>query len=169
MPLDAAERAAVLAEYDRAAQEKSPANISSCGCILLVLGVLTFFGLPALLADQQVRPSGKKFVIAVVIVLIVAGLYLLLRGNRPLQHAVRRSEWAAQELQRFLVLAPEERRRAAVALLWHAHYSGGPYTASAYKPAEVASQIPDALDYVRAVEETLVAERRLYRVFTQHP
>jgi hypothetical protein len=164
--LDNAERAAVLAEYDRVSQEKPPANVSSCGCLLAMGGGLVFFGLPALLSDRNVAAGAKRGVIVLVVVLLVAGIYTYFRGNRPLQHAVTRSEWATAELERFLVLAPEERRRAAVTLLWYGHYSGGPYTATTYKPEALRRRISDALAYVTEVEQLLVSERKLYRVFT---
>lgn len=166
--LDDAERVAILAEYDRVAQDKLPPNVSSCGCPMVVLGVLMFFGFPVLMADRGVPQGAKTFVFVVIIVLVVAGLWFFVRGNRGLREARRRAGDAVAQLERFPALTRDEQRAAAVRALFHAFYtSGGPASATIYSPPEVRERIPAALPYVLAAERVLIAGRGLWPVFTR--
>lgn len=162
--LDTVERQAVLAEWDLLAQRQAPANVSACGCPLMLLAVLLFFGLPPLLGDRQVGLGAKRFVVAVMAAVFVAGVYYFVRGNRPRHLAHRETDSATAVLREFLVRPAEERRRAAVALLFYGTYSGGPYSAST-SSRERAAEFPEALAYVMAVEGLLQRERGLHPVF----
>ncbi|MBI4410366.1 MAG: hypothetical protein HY561_11700 [Gemmatimonadetes bacterium] len=169
----AGERAEIVAEWRRAAAERLPSDYSAVGCLLLLLAIALFFGVPWL-----VRKTGLEPVRPVAIALIalaglsaIGGLFLSFAGGSFLAGAVRRhvDESLTVLTQRFDAAGAAERRSAAVRLLHHATYSGGPWVRDSYEPGDVRPKLGAALPYVLAVETVLREEVGLSPVFTAEP
>ncbi len=154
--ISASERTEILADYTRLALHRPPANLGCLGWLLFVIGFCMFVALPDLLFDQEFNHDsndGTAFTIVLTITLLVVGLWLVFRGNRRGRFRRKHVRSALNELRRFQDLPPAERRAAAVRLLMNAPGMDRPRRLKRWR-----AEIPDALPYVLAVREVLVAE-----------
>jgi hypothetical protein len=144
------------------------------GCAALVLAAAGAGLLPTL-----ARVLGERFgalLVPLLIALAVVGVALWLLGRTiglaPVHRRVEAAATAlAAEAPRLAEgAAPTEPAlRAAVALLRDAHHAPGPYTAETFDARAMAERLGAALPLVIAVEAVLLAEQRIYRVFTAEP
>jgi hypothetical protein len=169
-PLSPAEQHAILTEWDRLQREPQPADNRSVGCVLIIVAVALVVLGPRFLPWAKAHVGGWAgsawFVAA--LVLLLYGLYQNFFGNRTGAQAYARSEAALKLLsERYATSSGGERLSAAVAVVYYAYYSGGPYMASSYDVAEWKNKLGPALDHVVAVEAVLIEKRRAYNVFTE--
>jgi len=159
------ERAAVLAEFDRLAAEPTKPNYSSSGCGLMVLAVVLFVVVPKLAPGM---PSwGVITTLAFVIALLLAGVLVYVFGGGGYAHTKERVDAALVLLSsRFGISTAEERRRAAVMLIYGVVYSDSPGMTSTFDFKAARAQLGPALAYVEQVERVLVEERQAYPIFT---
>lgn len=164
---DAAERAAIVAEWQRLVAEPIPPDSKPVGCVVAIVAVVVFFAAPSVL-----KLIGSRILDTIVMVVcgaaLVWGLVVgLLTGGKGAQHVYRRLE----DAQRWFEAHREggdtaERRAAAVALVHFAFFSDGPSMSSMLDVAAARRRIGDALGYVEEVERVLIEEVKEWPVFT---
>jgi hypothetical protein len=169
-PLSPGEQEAILAEWDRLQAEPQPTDNRSVGCVLMMVAVALVILGPRFLPWLKMHVGGWAgaawFVVALAILLY--GLYQNFFGNKAGARAYQRSDAALQLLSnRYESSSPDERRSAAVAAIYYAYYSGGPYMASSYDVSEWKTKLGAAIEYVNTVESVLVEKRQAYNVFTE--
>jgi len=163
--LSPGERAAVLAEYDRLAAEPVQPNYSSSGCGLMVLAVVLFVVVPKLIPGMP--RWGVIATLVFVIALILAGIVIYVFGGGGYARSKQRIDAALAVLSsRFGIATMDEKRNAAVMLIYGAVYSDGPGTSSTFDFYAARAQLGPALRYVQQVERLLIAERQVYPIFT---
>src|SRR3954462_13930854 len=164
------EQEALLREWDRLQAEPRPTDNRSVGCVLMIVAVALVVLGPRFLPWFKSHLGGWAgtawFIVA--LALLLYGLYQNFFGNKTGAQAYQRSEGALKVLSRqYGALSVEERRSAAVAAIYFAYYSGGPYMASSYDASEWKRKLGVALEYVIAVELLLIEKRQAYNVFTE--
>src|SRR3954469_2093184 len=169
-PFSAGEQEAILVEWDRLLAEPQPTDNRSVGCVLIIVAVKLVILGPRFLPWFKTHLGGWAgmawFMVALAILLY--GLYQNFFGNKTGTQAYQRSERALKVLStQYGAAAVAERRSAAVAAIYYAYYSGGPYMASSYDASEWKSKLGVALEYVTAVELLLIDKRQAYNVFTE--
>jgi hypothetical protein len=170
-PLSPGEQEAILAEWDRLQAEPQPSDNRSVGCVLSIVAIALVILGPRFLPWVKMHLGGWAgaawFVVALAILLY--GLYQNFFGNKTGAQAYQRSDLALRLLsQRFEASSQEERCSAAVAAIYYAYYSGGPYMASSYDIAEWKTKLGAAVKYVETVESVLVEKRQAFNVFTEN-
>jgi hypothetical protein len=170
-PLSPGEQEAILAEWDRLQAEPQPTDNRSVGCLLMIVAVaLVILGprfLPWFKAHLGRWAGTAWFLVALVILLY--GLYQNFFGNKTGAQAHQRSGAALQMLsQQFDSRSQQDRLAAAVAAIYYAYYSGGPYMASSYDISEWKTKLGAAVEYMEIVESVLVEKRQAYNVFTEN-
>jgi hypothetical protein len=167
--VDAAAREAVLADWRSEAAVPVPPDTSSVGCAVAILALAVAVVVPALLRALGVTlPAGAGGIILGTLGVAFAwGVFKGLTGRSKGFNSV--AERAAEALGR-LTTHPGDRgpeaRRAAVALIQCAFYSGGPSTVATFDFAAARDRLGPALPWVVEVETVLVAESLTYPVFT---
>jgi hypothetical protein len=166
---DAAERAAIVAEYDRLAAEPTRPNLTSVGCVMVVLAVIVLLTFPRF--GRSLPHAINVAVLALIALLAIAGILLNLFGGGGgyARASLRANEGLELLSKRFAASAPDTRRNAAVAMIFYAIYSDGPGSSSTYDFDKAREQLGPALEYVQAVERVLLAERKPYPIFTREP
>jgi hypothetical protein len=163
--LSPGERAAVLAEYDRLAAEPVKPNYSSSGCGLMVLATVLFVVVPKLMPGMP--RWGVIATLVFVIALILAGIVVYVFGGGGYARTKQRIDAALAVLSsRFGMATAEEKRNAAVMLIYGAVYSDSPGMSSTFDFDAARAQLGRALPYVEQVERLLIAERQVYPIFT---
>jgi hypothetical protein len=172
--LDASDRAALAAEWQRQAAEPLPTTpFRTIGCASAIAGVALLLGIPPLFRAIGVSlQPGVGVALAVVLVAVTAlgALVGVFVGSGRYAAATVRVE----EALAWLAAHPEggdaaERRRFVVALLLHAYVSDGPSMSSTYDPSTMATRLGPALPYVRDAERALREELSIGPVFTSEP
>lgn len=158
--MDEAERAAIVAEWDRQVKEEVPPNVGPVGCAVAILAGVLLIVVPRVLSAHLAH-----LVAVPLVVVLVAGFLFSQFGGSGGRNVMRgRVERA------LLVLAgagdPDERRTAAVALLSNAYDTRGPALSGAYDRADIRERLGAALAEVIVVERVLRDERKIYPVFT---
>ena len=164
------EESAILAEWDRLLKEPMSSDTSSVGCVLmLIAGGFVILG-PRLLPWLRLHVGawvGTAW-IAIALVILLYGLYEYFFGNRTGAQAHSRSNAGLTLLaQKFETSSAEERRQAAVAAIFYAYYSGGPYLASSYEAEAWREKLGSKIGYLMALESALVEKRKDYTIFTK--
>jgi hypothetical protein len=147
---------------------------TSVGCSAIVLAAAGAALLPTLRHFLGERVGAVAIGLLILLGLVGVTLWLLGRtiGLAPVH---RRVEAAAAQLAAEAprlaegVPASESALGAAVALVREAHHSPGPYTAETFDARDMSVRLGAALPLVTAVEEVLVEDGRIYRVFTTEP
>lgn len=170
---DSVEREALAQEYDRIASQPRTVNYGPVGCAVALLAAGLLFVLPALGRKFFPQPSTVLVWIirgfgAFLALAVLGGLAVgLFGGGRGESKARQLAEDAMDWLARHHTDGPlAERRQFAVTILFHAYYSGGPYTVTTFASEDARRRLGDALPYVCAVERALRRERNIYPVFT---
>lgn len=169
--LDAAEREAVLARYDLVAKEPRGTNQKPIGCLIFVLAGLFFLTFPTVLHWLNLQPHtetamGRGATIFLLVVTLV-GLRYYFFGDKGFAQAYRRVsaalEWFTKHSE-----APEpvQKREYVVDLLSFATSSGGPSLSSTYDVDKARQALGSCLPYADAVERLLIADRKMWPVFT---
>mgnify|MGYP001767194385 CR=1 FL=1 len=158
---DDAERAAIVAEWNRHLAEPRPKSLKDHGLLLIVAAVVVGAAGPA------VAPALTGAARIVAGVFAVAGIGLRLFGDRGLRWSVARVDAALAFFRASGTGGdPADRRRHAVTLVLRSEYASGPGTSTVFEPAKVGAELGDALPYVRAVERVLRGEVGASPVFT---
>ena len=166
---DAAERAAIVAEWHRQEAEPRPRSLKDHGLVLIVVAVVLGAAGPAIAralgaGDSRALAGALKIAAGV---LAVAGIGLRLFGDRGLRWAVGRTDEAVAHFRaQGTGGEAADRRRHAVALVLHAAHASGPGTSTVFDPARVRGELGGALPYVMAVERVLRGEVKAWPVFT---
>jgi hypothetical protein len=167
---DAAERAAIVAEWQRLAAEPPPTNPRPYGCATFLLAAALLLGVSALsrmTGYELPQPLGT--ILSGLLVLILTGGFVVgvFFGSGVYGRAAVRARAALDWLAAHPDAADsDERRRNAVQALYYAIVSEGPTTASTFDLAQAKEKLGASLVYVSAVEEVLVAELGGWRIFT---
>ena len=140
---DAAEQAAIAAEFDRLSAEAMPASKGPAAVALLAAGLAVLLMVP-----RALHPSGvaAAAVLVVAILLMAAGALLWVFGRSAYGTWTGRAEDAITWLVCDYPGEPEQRRRAAVAAIYYAFLSEGPTTVHTYDFAAAAQQLGPALE-----------------------
>ncbi len=170
---DMAERQALAAEYDRIASQPGTVNYGPVGCVVALLAAVLLLVIPVLGRKFFPQPPTAlvwiiRGLAAILAAAVLGGLAVgFFGGGRGESKARRMAEDAMDWLARHHAGAsPAERRQFAVTLLFHAYFSGGPYTVTTFASEDARRRLGDALPYVCAVERALRKERNIYPVFT---
>ncbi len=167
--LDAAERRAVLDEWQRQSAVPLPADWRSGGCAVAILGGAAGVAAPTLLRWLGIDLPAvvRVAMLAAVGVAVLGGLSLHLFGG------VKRAtvlDAQVEEAVRVLTSGSTDQtnqRTAAVSLLLRAYESTGPATRAQYDAAAMAARLGSALDGVRRIERILAQQLPgFWRVFT---
>jgi hypothetical protein len=171
---ESAERAAILAEWDRLQAEPRPAARPPYGCAtVLAAGALLLLvhRIPPL-AGWELPPTLRFALPALLAVVLAGGLFFaLFAGSGRFAHDSLRAQTAIEWLAANQSAGdPEERRRHAVTLLFFAVTTDdGPTTSATFDPARARDRLGASLPYVLAAERLLAAERGLWPVFGERP
>ena len=163
---DPAERGEILAEWDRLIAEPRPTPRQPYGCATFLISTCLF------LAVQQTSslPSWLRFALLTILGLAIA-------GGLFFQFALASSKYhydsaRARESIEWLAANPATsdaaaRRRHTVTMLRYSETSDdGPTTSGTFDVAQARERLGAHLPYVIAVERALIAEGRMYPVFT---
>ena len=158
MQLDAAEREALLAEFDRLRAQPLPASKGPAAFAMLAAGLVVL-----LLGPRALHPSGLAAVavLALAAALMLAGALLWVFGGTAFDAWRGRAEDAVAWLVSEFPGEADERRRAAVAAIFYAFAPRERKMVPTYDFAAAAQQMGAALGYVQAVEKALRASARL--------
>jgi hypothetical protein len=158
---DAAERAAIVAEWRRQAAEDLPPNVGPVGCAVSLVAGAALLLVPRLISS----PGPARVAAAAFAVLMVAGFIVSQFGGSGGRGVMRaRVERALAALKGGG--GADARRAAAVALLSNACESSGPSSSPLYDAAETRALLGSALPYVQSVERVLRDELNIAPVFT---
>jgi hypothetical protein len=169
LALPTAERQAIVAEWQRVADEPPPPDRRAIGCLTVIIAVALAAAGPvvARLAGFDLGQSMRIGASVVLLVAFLAGLVMALLGGGRFARDQQRAEEALDWLARHGAGAdPDEKRRQAVSLLFHAFCSDGPSTTHTIDFEEARARLGDALGYVMSVERALRADLQIYPVFT---
>ena len=163
---DAAERAAIVVEYDRLAAEPKLPNFSSIGCMSFILSGVILLTFPRFGAGWPYAIN--LFVLILIALLAGGGLLMFFFGpDRGYERAKLRANAALELLShRFAGTPADERRNAAVAAIFYGMYTNAFSSKTTYGSVNAAGRLGEALRYVQAVERVLLAERAPYPIFT---
>ena len=168
--MDASERAAIVAEWQRLAAQPIPANQKPVGCAVAIVAVVVLVVSPYLL-----KLIGSKILDMVVlgacVVALLWGLVVgFLTGGKGTQHVYRKLEEAQGWFDKHREGGDAaERRAAAVTLVHHAHFSDGPSMSLLLDVPAARTRLGGSLAYVEQVERVLCEEVKAWRVFTVEP
>lgn len=159
----AAERLAVLEEWQRRQAAWKPKDLHSTGCLMLLAGVVLFLLVPKV-AGSSLGPI-LKGVIALSCIILAAGGFIVMQIRRIPYDPKQLIEESIAMLNR-ADTTMESRRRGAVVLLFHYLDVRGPTMSANFNAAEVRGRLsPEALDDVQSVEAILRDEIKLGPVF----
>ena len=165
-----AERKALADEWNRIAAEPGPPDRRSIGCMAVVVVIILTIGVPPLLRwlDIDVPVAVRTAAGIVMLLLLIAGAVVgLFFGSGRYGHAYGRADAAVEWLAAHADGGePDERRRQAVTLLYHAYCVDGPSTTGTIDFAKARERLGAALPYVMEVERCLAVDLKIYRVFT---
>jgi hypothetical protein len=166
---DAAERAAIVAQYDWLAAQPTRPNITSVGCVMVLLAIVILLTFPRF--GRNLPRAINVAALVSIAVLAVAGvlIYFFGGGGGYARASLRANEGLELLSKYFATSNAEEKRSAAVAMIFYAIYSDGPGSTSTYDFDKAREQLGPALEYVQAVERVLLAERKPYPIFTHEP
>jgi hypothetical protein len=169
--LPAAERRAVAAEWKRLEDEPPPLPRREIGCMTAVIAVLLALAGPPLLRwlGIELPPALKLALFAVLGLAILGGAFVgLVLVSGRYAHAYRQADAAVDWLARNGAGGdPEETRKQAVTLLFHAFCSDGPSTTHTIDFEGARARLGEALPYVMAIEHALRTDLQIYPVFTE--
>ena len=169
--LDANERLAVLARFDEVAQEPRAANQKPVGCLIFVLVAGVFVSFPKVLHWLQLQPhaetlAGRAATIVLLVVTLIGFRYYFF-GDKAFSQAYVRASTALEWFTRNSEAAdPVKRREYVVDLLSFATASGRPSLSKTYDEDKARHALGSCLPYAEAVERLLIAERKVWPVFT---
>ena len=160
---DAAERAAILEEWQRRRAAWKTSDKHPVGCLMMLGGVLLMFVVPLVL-KSVVPPVKRPIFLAAGLLVAVVGFVVM--QIRVVPYDVKQLiEESAATLQRGDADLPS-RRRAAVVLLFHYTDVRGPTESNNFSAGEMRGRLAgQALDYVTSVERLLRAEKLCGAVF----
>ena len=167
---DAAERAAILAEWDRLRAEPRPRARPPYGCAtVLVASVLLLLAWQLPKLTGWAPPPTLQPVAVAILTLVIAGglLFHLFVGSSKFAHDCLRAgeaiEWLAANP---CTSDAETRRRHAVALLFFSITADdGPSMSTTFDAGKARTRLGANLPYVLAAERVLTGERSLWAVF----
>ena len=168
--LPTAERAALAAQWKRLADEPPPPPRREIGCMTAIVALVLALAGPPVLRwfGIEMHPALKLALGAVLGLLILGGAFVgLVLVSSKYAHAYRRADAAVAWLAEHGASGdPEEKRKQAVTLLFHAFCSDGPSTSHTIDFEAARARLGDALPYVMSVERALRADVQIYPVFT---
>lgn len=165
--IDAAERAAIVAEWKRLAAEPIPPNQKPVGCAVAIVAVaLLIFSPYALNVVGSTLLTG--IVLGACAVALLWGLVVgLFTGGKGAQHVYRKLEEAQAWFEQHRDGGdPAERMKAAVALVHFPHFSDGPSMDMLLDLAAARRRLGESAAYVEEVERVLIEEVKAWAVFT---
>ena len=168
--LPASEHLAVIDEWKRLQDAPPPRERREIAVVTALAGIVLWFVGPFLLLKLGVElPPGVRMAINVgLIAAILWGVFfgfILVSGRYS--HARYKAEAAVTWLSENGAGGdPDERRRQAVTLLFHASCSDGPSTTNTIDFEKTRTHLGGALPYVIAVERALRSHAGIYPVFT---
>ena len=171
--LTPAERAAIVAEWERLAAEPHPTNPRPYGCATFLIAGAVLLGLPPVVNALAWKvPEPLRLVVMAVLVLTLAGGFVVgvFFGSGVYGRAVVRARAALD----WLAANPDspdanERRRNAVALIYYTVVWDGPTVSTTLDPTESKGKLGAALSYVLAVERVLAEDSKVQPVWGQPP
>ena len=166
LQIDPAERAEVLAEWDRLIAEPRPAPRQPYGCATFLISTCLF------LVVQQMSslPSWLRLALLIILGLAIAGglFFQLALASSKYHHDSARAresiEWLAANPATSDAAA--RRRHAVTMLRYSVTADDGPTTSGTFDPAHARERLGAHLPFVIAVERALIAEQKIYPVFT---
>ena len=168
--LPTAERQKIAAEWKRLEDEPPPTERRAIGCMTAVVAVVLAFGGPHVLRwlGIELHPGLKVALGAVLGLSILGGAFVgLVLVSGRYAHAYRQADAAVAWLAEHGAGGdPEEKRRQAVTVLFHAFCSDGPSTTHTIDFENARARLGDALPYVITVERALRTDLKIYPVFT---
>ena len=168
--IDSAERAAIVAEWNRLAAEPVPPNQKPVGCAVAILAVVALMVSPYVL-----KLVGSKLLDAIVIVArtvaLLWGLVVgFITGGKGARHVYGKLEAAQRWFEEHRDGGDAlERMKAAVALVHFPHFSDGPSMSMLLDLAAARGRLGDSAAYVEEVERVLIEEVKAWAVFTSAP
>jgi cbb3-type cytochrome oxidase subunit 3 len=164
--LEPSECQAAIAEWHRLASERSPPNNRPVGCMVMILTVVVGIAIPTVLGwiGLQLPQGARSILLAVLCLVFVGGLLVWLFAPSQYGRYLQGAEAAVKALA-----AGKPDTKNAVALIFYAYSSDGPSLDMTFKPEEVRVKLGAALPYVIEVEQVLLEELKIYRVFTAAP
>jgi hypothetical protein len=146
--------------------EPPPFEPGRYGVGMVLLGIADLVAVGALVPRFGIAGGVATTVLILGAGLTVTGLFLAMtRGGFTRGASIAATEAALRQLER----GDEDEEvllRAATLLLAHSVVSYGATTSNTFVREEAAARIGPQLPMVRAVEEVLLAEERIYPVFT---
>ena len=168
--LEPAERAAVLAEWERLRAEPPPVSPKPYGCATFLVAAALLLIIPQLtkLVDVRLPRPWGSILLGILVLAMAGGFFVgVFFGSGVYGRAVVRARAALDWLAAHPDAADAaERRRNAVTLLYYALVSDGPTLAGTFDTAQARERLGASLPYVIAVERALRAERKVDPIFT---
>jgi hypothetical protein len=168
--LATAERQAIVAEWHRLANEPPPPPRREIGCMTAIVALVLALAGPPVLRwfGIELHPGLRLALGAVLGLLILGGAFVgLVLVSSKYAHAYRQADAAVAWLAEHGAAGdPEQKRRQAVTLLFHAFCSDGASTSHTIDFEAARARLGDALPYVMSVERALRIDLKVYPVFT---
>jgi hypothetical protein len=168
--LPTAERERIAAEWRRLADEPPAAARREIGCMTAFVALVLALAGPPLLrwSGIELHPGLRLALGAVLGLAILGGAFVGLvlvssKYSRASQRAEAAIRWFEQNGSGG---DPEEKRRQAINLLFHAFCSDGPSTSTTFDFQKARGRLGDALPYVMSIERALRTDLQIYPVFT---
>lgn len=162
---------AVLIERDLATlrERPAPADPSSAGCVVAIVALLALVFMPVFL--RAASPSSDLVLavgVALAVLVVGGGLVGVFGGGLPRGRLIAEVEEAIGELgEAFPDGDPRAMRKAAIRILDLYVVATGPTSMTTFDPEEVAERLGPALQYVVAVERTLLERGAIHPCFTE--
>lgn len=164
--MDTAEQQAAIAEWHRLAAERGPPDRKPVGCMVMIIAVVVAIAVPPVLGwiGLQLSQGARANLLAVLCLFFIGGLLVWLFSQGKYSRYAQRAEAALKALA-----GGTSDTKSAVALIFYAYCDDGPTLSMAIKLEEARATLGPALPYVIEVEQALLSELKIYRVFTSVP
>lgn len=160
-----AQRAAMVAQWQRIAEEAPPFNPRPYGCLTVIAGMALFFLIPQL-GFKLPQPWGQVLGWGLAILMLAGAAVGIFFGSGVHGRAAQRAQKALDALVAEAIPENDLRLHHAVELIAYAVVSDGPTTASVLDIDAAKQQLGTRLDYVIAVERVLSTEIGALAVFS---
>jgi len=164
--METTEKQAAIAEWHRLAAEKGPPERKPVGCMVMIIAVVVAIAVPPVFGwiGLQLSPNSRSILLAVLGLFFIGGLLVWLFSQGKYGRYAQGAEAAIKALA-----GGTRDTKTAVALIFYANCDDGPTLSMTIKPDEARAALGAALPYVIEVEQALLSELKIYRVFTSVP